>query len=249
MPKWIRCSIADNEFHMDSDGLKRAFVACVPVLLLLVLAAHTLATFAYLTPVNPVKLRISRWLYAYMHPVFQQDWRLFAPDPVKDTRTIEIKCRVLAADGRSFETGWTDITTPYWEAHYRNRASPAERIARSMINALRMSYTTDPEAILIQRKLQTNSRRHKDILKSLQAKENRNRAIGVRTLNRIASAHCGEFYGLDQVQAVRVRMVVRAPPPFSERDLPDAHGTVEHFDYDWSPRQHVAPLRSNHGRP
>jgi hypothetical protein len=84
----------------------------MPVSLALALLIHFGMTLAYLTPINPLKLRFARLIDGYMNPLFQQNWRLFAPEPLSDTRIIMAACRVRKEDGGTVETGWNDITTP-----------------------------------------------------------------------------------------------------------------------------------------
>ena len=46
------------------------------------LAAHFGITALHVTPVNPLKVEHERLVSAWIGPVFEQNWKLFAPDPI-----------------------------------------------------------------------------------------------------------------------------------------------------------------------
>lgn len=46
----------------------------------------------------------------YLRPYFNQDWRLFAPDPVSEDRNILFQGSYRAADGSLARTSWVDWT-------------------------------------------------------------------------------------------------------------------------------------------
>src|SRR3712207_5577325 len=102
----------------------------VPGLLGLVLLCHFGMTLAFLMPLNPTKVRIQHHVGAYMQPFFVQDWHLFAPDPVKDTRVLTVACQLRQPDGTYRVTDWADVSTPLRQARQRNRFSPADRLDR-----------------------------------------------------------------------------------------------------------------------
>ena len=217
-------------------------VALMRALLWTVLAIHFGMTLAYLTPYNPIKVRILSTVQGYMHPLFEQSWQLFAPDPVMDTRVLMVSCRLRQADRRRVETSWADITTPYWEAHYRNRLGPADRVARAHTNAARLVYRVDPLALKLRQRRPEDDPGYDTLRAALREAEDRDRGMGVEVLNRAASAHCDALHGPDRTEAVRVRLTVLTFPRFSRRRSPDADGTLHHTDFDWAPYQPVAPL-------
>ncbi|WP_437636485.1 DUF5819 family protein [Sorangium sp. So ce854] len=237
----------------------RVLSTSAPALLGAALCFHFAMTLAYLTPQNPLKLRLARLIEGYMNPFFQQNWHLFAPDPITDTRLLMVACRLRAPDGSTTETGWTDITTPYWEAHLDNRLGPATRVGRSVTGAARLLYSADPAALQMAKKLDEHRARaqpdgggqeppEEQELQRLrdQVKKEQDAAyrLGKIVLERAGSAHCDSLHGPGRTTAVRVRMGVLRFPRFSRRDLPDAKGDMTYYDLDWAPYQPVAPLEA-----
>jgi hypothetical protein len=224
----------------------------MPVSLALALLIHFGMTLAYLTPINPLKLRFARLIDGYMNPLFQQNWRLFAPEPLSDTRIIMAACRVRKEDGGTVETGWNDITTPYWEAHLENHLGPSTRIARSVTGAARLTYSAEPASLELARKMAARKRwspegdadaRLADVILDRFKKEQEDSfKLGADVLSRAASAHCDSLYGQGRTEAVRTRMAVLRFPRFSQRDLPDSKGDWTYLDFEWAPHQSVAPL-------
>src|SRR5262245_59862813 len=89
--------------------------AVLPVLLAIVLSIHFVLTLLYLLPLNPTTLRLAPVVAGYMAPFFVQDWRLFAPDQISETRILQVACRLRLAPGSTVETAWMDISTPLWQ--------------------------------------------------------------------------------------------------------------------------------------
>ncbi|WP_437586174.1 DUF5819 family protein [Sorangium sp. So ce1000] len=235
----------------------RVLSTSAPALLAAALCFHFAMTLSYLTPQNPLQLRFARLISGYMNPLFQQNWHLFAPDPISDTRLLMVACRLREPDGSTTETGWTDITTPYWEGHLENRLGPATRLGRSVTGAARMIYTADPTSLQITKKLEQRRVRAQagegapedpeghvvDALRG-EVKKEQDAAyqLGKSVLERAGSAHCDSLYGPNRTVAVRMRMAVLRFPRFSRRDLPDSKGDMTYYDLDWAPYQSVAPL-------
>ncbi|WP_433933507.1 DUF5819 family protein [Sorangium cellulosum] len=235
----------------------RVLSTSAPALLGAALCFHFAMTLAYLTPQNPLKLRFARLIDGYMNPLLQQNWHLFAPDPITDTRLLMVACRLRAPDGSTTETGWTDITTPYWEAHLENRLGPATRVGRSVTGAARLIYSADPASLQMAKKLDERRARalqggggpdapeeqEVDRLRDqVKREQDAGSRLGQIVLTRAGSAHCDSLYGPNRTTAVRMRMAVLRFPRFSRRDLPDARGEMAYCDLDWAPYQPVAPL-------
>lgn len=85
----------------------RALVAVAAGAVAAAVAAHLSATFLYNAPANPVSQRYAKQVDGWMVPLFQQNWRLFAPDPMSQNVTVLARAR-LRPDGRV--TGWVDLT-------------------------------------------------------------------------------------------------------------------------------------------
>jgi hypothetical protein len=229
--------------------LPRLTLALLPALLGAALAFHFATTLAYLTPLNPWKLSFYQLVNSYMHPLFVQNWHLFAPDPVRDTRVLTVSCRLRQPDGSLIETPWVDVSTPFRQARQANRITPADRMDRPQSSAMHALFSRDETLLLLQK-----HRRDEDadsgydrLLEELGRGEARQREGALTVLNRIASAHCDSLHGAGRTVEVRPRIVVLQYPRFSERHRPDADGELTYHLLDWAPYQAVAPLTTKGG--
>ena len=82
-----------------------AVVLCLAASLL-----HVLLVFLYVAPPNVVSQRYSSQINSWILPLFEQSWRLFAPDPEAVTRQILARTRHTAPDGTQQVTDWFDLT-------------------------------------------------------------------------------------------------------------------------------------------
>ncbi|MGW0334164.1 DUF5819 family protein [Streptomyces sp. NPDC003011] len=83
----------------------------VTVLLFLVTAlAHVLMVFLHVAPANPVSQQYARQVNAWIFPLFEQNWRLFAPDPETVNRQISARTMHTAPDGTVRVSDWFDLT-------------------------------------------------------------------------------------------------------------------------------------------
>ncbi|MFJ8645415.1 DUF5819 family protein [Streptomyces sp. NPDC093546] len=80
------------------------------VLCLAVTLVHVLLVFLHVAPANPVSQRYSRQINAWVFPLFEQNWRLFAPDPESVNRQISARTMRIAPDGTSQVSGWFDLS-------------------------------------------------------------------------------------------------------------------------------------------
>lgn len=85
--------------------LKTTFVVVASTVALLQLLA---VTFASLPPNRYSDAAAPHT--TYLRPMFSQNWRLFAPNPVSEDRTIEFQGSYRDADGTIKQTEWVDWT-------------------------------------------------------------------------------------------------------------------------------------------
>src|SRR5258708_632570 len=85
----------------------RALVAGTAVAVAAVLGIHLAATFLYNAPSNPVSQRYAKQVQWWMEPLFNQNWRLFAPNPISENVSVQARAS-LSPDGRL--TGWIDLS-------------------------------------------------------------------------------------------------------------------------------------------
>ncbi|MFI9490966.1 MULTISPECIES: DUF5819 family protein [Streptomyces] len=71
---------------------------------------HAFFVFLHVAPPNVVSQRYSSQVNAWIYPFFEQNWRLFAPDPDSVNRTISARTAHTARDGSVQVTSWFDLT-------------------------------------------------------------------------------------------------------------------------------------------
>ncbi|MFF8291448.1 DUF5819 family protein [Streptomyces sp. NPDC016309] len=80
------------------------------VLCLAATLIHVVLVFLHVAPANAVSQRYSRQIDAWIYPVFEQNWRLFAPDPESVNRQISARTMRTAPDGTAEVSGWFDLS-------------------------------------------------------------------------------------------------------------------------------------------
>lgn len=83
----------------------------------LALAAVALATcvhlgmvFLHIAPSNTVTKQHGRVIDEWIYPEFEQNWKLFAPNPLQQNIAVQVRALVRSSDGTSRETGWYDLS-------------------------------------------------------------------------------------------------------------------------------------------
>jgi hypothetical protein len=205
------------------------------------LSLHFLLTLAYLMPLNPIKLRMAPLLERYMHPFFAQDWRLFAPDPISETRVLFLSCRLRQADGTAVETVWADVSTPWWDAQAHQRASAAW-LSRPQDYAVQRYFDRGELLAQLERHRTAHDSPLNRLATELQIAEDERRTLATRMLARLGTAYCERWYGEGRTTATRFCLAVLRFPRFSERQLPDSAGTLRYYPLEWLPYERVASL-------
>ncbi|MBD8605690.1 hypothetical protein IFT73_02380 [Aeromicrobium sp. CFBP 8757] len=90
---------------MPRPTLRSAFIAVVVTIVGLHLVAVTLAAL----PPNRYS-DAARGQTSYLDPYFTQNWRLFAPNPISEDRSLLFQAAYTDADGDQVRTGWVDWT-------------------------------------------------------------------------------------------------------------------------------------------
>lgn len=194
--------------------------------------AYLATTFLYLTPPNPLKAVWQPVVVALVHPLFAQNWHLFAPDPIRSNFVLTARCRTRAG----VVSAWEDLTTPYVARLQRQRTSPASRLVRMQQNAMRAVLIGNPGEwrLLACRR----DRRSAACLRDSPENE-RTRRVGLQVLVRAVSRMCDGLLGPGQAAAVQISLLVHQPPPWSGRDRPDVEGITRMVRLPWSPYEPV----------
>ncbi|WTQ82356.1 DUF5819 family protein [Streptomyces achromogenes] len=77
-----------------------AVVACV----------HLLMVFFSLAPSNTVTKQHGKAIEEWVYPEFEQNWKLFAPNPLQQNIAVQVRAEVRMRDGGVLTTAWTDLS-------------------------------------------------------------------------------------------------------------------------------------------
>ncbi|WP_343235760.1 DUF5819 family protein [Streptomyces sp. SID10815] len=77
-----------------------AVVACV----------HLAMVFLYVTPSNTVTRQYGEKVDGWIYPEFEQNWKLFAPNPLQQNMGVQVRAETRGADGGYRTTGWYDLS-------------------------------------------------------------------------------------------------------------------------------------------
>ncbi|MBX9421443.1 DUF5819 family protein [Streptomyces lateritius] len=86
-------------------GLHTAVVLCLMTTLV-----HVVMVFLHVAPPNPVSKRYGTQVNGWVYPFFEQNWRLFAPDPDSFNRTVLARTAHTDRDGSMKVSPWFDLT-------------------------------------------------------------------------------------------------------------------------------------------
>ncbi|GGV02489.1 hypothetical protein GCM10010260_44160 [Streptomyces filipinensis] len=71
---------------------------------------HLLMVFLSLAPANTVTKQHGRAVEQWVYPEFEQNWKLFAPNPLQQNIAVQVRAEVRMKDGTLRTTGWTDLS-------------------------------------------------------------------------------------------------------------------------------------------
>jgi hypothetical protein len=88
----------------------RLVIAFVAAAVTLGAAVHLAMIFLDLAPSNTLSRANVGAINAYVYPEFEQNWKLFAPDPLQQNSHVQARAEVREPDGGTRTTGWVDVT-------------------------------------------------------------------------------------------------------------------------------------------
>lgn len=71
---------------------------------------HLGMVFLHVAPSNTVTKQHGRAIDDWIYPEFEQNWKLFAPNPLQQNIGVQVRAQVRTADGGVNETGWYDLS-------------------------------------------------------------------------------------------------------------------------------------------
>jgi len=219
--------------------LRRLAPHLVAGTLILALAVHFGFTLLYLAPANAVGLRARPIVNRYMEPYFRQNWSLFAPDPLVDTRHLLVSCRVSDGRGGTRDTEWADITTPLREKRAVYRVGPSAPLERTQMGPLHMILAPGDRLVERLARRKDAEAQFASLLAEYESERARAAERGHRLLRRVASAACDRILGAGATSAVAMRMRVTESPPFSHRSDPLSTSASRYVEFPWGPYERV----------
>ncbi|MER6855867.1 DUF5819 family protein [Streptomyces pilosus] len=89
--------------HQIGAALALAVVAVV-------VCVHLGMTFLHVAPANTVSKQHRATIENWIYPEFEQNWKLFAPNPLQQNVAVQVRAEIRTADGTSRTTGWYDLS-------------------------------------------------------------------------------------------------------------------------------------------
>ncbi|MFG2195095.1 DUF5819 family protein [Streptomyces sp. NPDC048639] len=88
----------------------RIVIAVALAVVAVAAATHILMVFLHVAPSNTITKRHGSAIDAYVYPEFEQNWKLFAPNPLQQNIAVQARAEVRTADDQIFTTDWTDLS-------------------------------------------------------------------------------------------------------------------------------------------
>ncbi|MFJ3667903.1 DUF5819 family protein [Streptomyces sp. NPDC090106] len=71
---------------------------------------HLGMTFLHVAPVNVVTKQHGTAIDDWIYPEFEQNWKLFAPNPLQQNIAVQARAEIRTRDGGTRTTGWYDLS-------------------------------------------------------------------------------------------------------------------------------------------
>ncbi|MGV9319969.1 DUF5819 family protein [Streptomyces sp. NPDC003660] len=113
----------------------RLWLATVIVVTAMAVTIHLLLLFLYLAPANAISKQHRELVNSYVYPEFDQNWKLFAPNPLQGNIYVDARAEVRLPDGSLRTSAWVPLTEQDIE---RIRDNPAPSHADQ--NLLRQAW-------------------------------------------------------------------------------------------------------------
>ncbi|MEZ3180118.1 hypothetical protein KYY02_15930 [Streptomyces pimonensis] len=75
-----------------------------------VVCVHLGMTFLHVAPANTVSKEHGETVADWIYPEFEQNWKLFAPNPLQQDIAVQVRAEIRTADGGTRTTGWHDLS-------------------------------------------------------------------------------------------------------------------------------------------
>ncbi|KIF06984.1 hypothetical protein PL81_04565 [Streptomyces sp. RSD-27] len=176
----------------------RVLAALVTAALAVAACLHLGLVFLHVAPSNTLSKRHAGLVDGWVYPEFEQNWKLFAPNPLQQNIAVEARAQVRTAAGALVTTDWRDLS-----------AEDAAAIRHSLLP----SHTRQNE---LRRAWDFFTGSHDEDNKATDAERGE---LSEAYLKRIAGARLGAgLPGGDRIARVQLRSATRsvAAPAWSE---------------------------------
>ncbi|MFI9774272.1 DUF5819 family protein [Streptomyces sp. NPDC051956] len=87
-------------------------IAAAGALVVIALGAcvHIAMVFLHVSPPNTVSKEYGGAVDSWIYPEFEQNWKLFAPNPLQQNIAVQARAEIRTADGGTRTTGWYDLS-------------------------------------------------------------------------------------------------------------------------------------------
>lgn len=88
----------------------RIVIAVAAAVVSVTVALHLTMIFLHVAPSNTLTKQHGDAVDAWVYPEFEQNWKLFAPNPLQQNVHVQVRAEVRSPAGDLRTTGWTDLT-------------------------------------------------------------------------------------------------------------------------------------------
>ncbi|MBA0052772.1 hypothetical protein E0L36_18385 [Streptomyces sp. AJS327] len=92
------------------SGPARAVVAIAVAVVMVAVAVHLAMVFLHVAPDNTISKKHDQTIDDYIYPEFEQNWKLFAPNPLQQNVAVHARARVAQEDGSARVTRWVNLS-------------------------------------------------------------------------------------------------------------------------------------------
>ncbi|MEU4463076.1 DUF5819 family protein [Streptomyces sp. NPDC024017] len=126
----------------------RTGMCAAVALCLMASVVHVILVFLHVAPANTVSKRYGAQINAWVFPFFEQNWRLFAPDPESVNRQILVRTAHTTSDGSVEVSPWFDLTAVDGSAveHHAFPSHTAQNLLRRAWSGYVDSHGADDRA-------------------------------------------------------------------------------------------------------
>ncbi|MGW5172791.1 DUF5819 family protein [Streptomyces sp. NPDC004082] len=112
-----RAAVAPDRVGLAALSLPYRIAAAGALAFVMVAACvHLGMVFLHVAPSNTATKQHGRTVEEWIYPEFEQNWKLFAPNPLQQNIAVQVRAEVRTADGGRRTTGWYDLSARDGEA-------------------------------------------------------------------------------------------------------------------------------------